>query len=85
MASRSNDRNDERGPVRDGTGISPNKVQKYLKGLSYPATKDELVSQARQNEAPTAVMHVIQRFPEDCDYGGPQDVMKAFGNVSNKP
>ncbi len=72
-------------PVRDGTGVSPNKIQKYLKGLSYPATKDELVQQARENDAPRPIMTVIGRFPDDCDYGGPQDVMKAFGDVSNKP
>ena len=71
-------------PIRDGTGVPPNKIQQYLKGLSYPATKDDLVQQARDNEAPRPVMNVIQRFA-DCDYGGPQDVMKAFGDVSNQP
>ncbi len=80
-----NDEREHRGqPVRDGTGLSPNKVQKYLKGIHYPASKDDLVDQARQNDAPRPVMKVIERFA-DCDYGGPQDVMKAFGDVSNQP
>lgn len=85
MPERRDQRSEARGPLREGTGVPPNKVQHFLKGLSYPARKQDLVQQARRNDAPAAVMHVIQRFPEDRDYGGPQDVMKAYGDVSNQP
>lgn len=68
----------------DNAGVAPNKVQHYLKGISYPASKHELVERAERNDAPDAVMTVIRRF-HDGEYGGPQDVMKAFGDVSNEP
>jgi hypothetical protein len=61
-------------------GDSPAHVQKYLKGVDYPAKKRELVEQAKKNAAPDEVMQVIQKFP-DQEFGGPQDVMKAYGQV----
>jgi AbrB family looped-hinge helix DNA binding protein len=68
----------------EDTGVPPNEVQKALKGIDYPAKKDDLVSHAEKNGAPDVVQTVIERFPER-DYGGPQDVMKAFGEVDNRP
>jgi hypothetical protein len=55
-------------------------VQKYLHGADYPATRKDLLDQARQNSAPDEVMDVIQRMP-DQEFGGPQDVMKAYGEI----
>ena len=60
-------------------GQSPSNVQNFLKGVSYPATKEDLVKAARQNGAPKEVMEVIQGLGER-DFGGPQEVMKAYGN-----
>jgi hypothetical protein len=59
-------------------GESPSNVQAYLKGVSYPASKDDLVQAARTNGAPKEVMKIIQGFAED-EFGGPQEVMKAYG------
>jgi hypothetical protein len=59
-------------------GESPANVQKYLKGVDYPAKKRDLVDQAKKNAAPNEIMHVIQQFPEQ-EFKGPQDVMKAYG------
>jgi hypothetical protein len=61
-------------------GESPANVQKYLKGVDYPANKKELVEQAKKNDAPQEVLEVIQRFPNQ-EFGGPQDVMKAYGEA----
>lgn len=61
-------------------GESPANVQKYLKGVDYPAKKRALVDQAKKNDAPQEVMEVIQRFP-DQEFHGPQDVMKAYGEA----
>ncbi len=61
-------------------GESPANVQKYLKGVDYPARKRDLVDQAKKNAAPDEVVQVIQRFP-DQEFGGPQDVMKAYGEI----
>ncbi len=61
-------------------GESPANVQSYLKGISYPAKKDDLVKTAKSNGAPKEVMKVLQQLPGDR-YGGPQDVMKAYAQV----
>jgi hypothetical protein len=59
-------------------GESPANVQKYLSGVQYPARKQDLVEQARRNQAPQEIMKMIEGFPGD-EFGGPQDVMKAYG------
>jgi hypothetical protein len=61
-------------------GESPANVQKFLKGVDYPANKKELVDQAKKNAAPQEVLDVIQRFPNQ-EFSGPQDVMKAYGEA----
>lgn len=57
---------------------SPVQVQKYLKGVDYPASKDDLVNKARANGAPEEVMRVLQQLPGD-HFDGPDNVMKAYG------
>ncbi len=61
-------------------GESPANVQKYLKGVDYPAKKQELMDQAKKNGAPQEVVQVIQQFPNK-EFAGPQDVMKAYGDI----
>jgi len=53
-------------------------VQKFLAGVQYPARKEDLVRQARQTQAPEDIIDTIEAFPGE-EYGGPQDVMKAYG------
>ena len=46
--------------------------------VNYPASKQDLVEAARRNNAPQEVLDIIRGLP--CDnFGGPQDVMKAYG------
>jgi hypothetical protein len=54
-------------------------VQKALGGISYPATKDQLVEQARGNNAGTDILAVLQDIP-DREYGGPNEVSKAVAS-----
>src|SRR5579863_654926 len=61
-------------------GDAPANVQKYLKGVDYPAKKQELVETAKKNGAPQEVVQVIQQFPNK-EFGGPQDVIKAYGDM----
>lgn len=61
-------------------GESPANVQAHLKGIDYPASKQDLVETARKNQAPQDVMQVLQEMPDE-QYGGPQDVMKAYGDI----
>ena len=52
------------------------KVQKYLKGISYPATKQQLIEHARGNQADQEVLDALQDIP-DHEYSGPDQVSKA--------
>lgn len=58
-------------------GQSPANVQNFLKGASYPASREDLVQCAGNNGAPAEVMEILKRLPRD-NFGGPQDVMKAY-------
>ncbi len=54
---------------------SPAAVERYLKGVHYPAQKDDLVYQAQGNGAPKGVMYVLNQF-EDKNYNSTVDVAK---------
>ena len=53
-------------------------IQQALKGIDYPANKQELVQQAKQNNASQNVIQTIQKLPEQ-KFNSPNDVEKAFG------
>lgn len=59
-------------------GHSPSNVTHHLKGIHFPAKKQDLVSQARHNKAPPEVMQEIEAMPEQ-DYASVAEIMKAFG------
>ena len=59
-------------------GQSPSNVQSFLSGVSYPASKQDLLAAAKRNGAPREVIDIIQGF-EEPEFGGPQDVMKEYG------
>lgn len=61
-------------------GHSPANVQKYLHDVDYPASKQDLLDQARRNSAPPEILDTIERLPED-QFGGPQEVMKGYGQI----
>ncbi|MHB0878740.1 MAG: DUF2795 domain-containing protein [Anaerolineae bacterium] len=54
------------------------RVQKYLKGMEYPASKNDLVSHAKDEGASDDVMGFLQGLP-DRDYDSPVAVSRAFG------
>ncbi len=53
-------------------------VQSALKGALYPATKQDLIRLAKQNNAPEPLVEKIRGLPGE-NFNGPQEVMKAFG------
>jgi hypothetical protein len=61
-------------------GESPANVATYLKGIDYPASKDQLVEYAQKNGAESAVIDVLSNMPEQ-EYGNMADVMKGYGEV----
>lgn len=58
--------------------VNPIEVQKYLKGVDYPASRDDLVSAAEGNGAPGDLVESIRSLSRD-EFDGPDDVMEAFG------
>jgi hypothetical protein len=52
------------------------KVQKFLGGVDYPATKQQLVEHARDKKADKDALDALQQIP-DKEYGGPNEVSKA--------
>lgn len=63
-----------------GKRISPVQMQKHLKGVNYPASKNDLVKQAQNNNASDEIVDKIRTLPADS-FGGPKDVMKALGQT----
>lgn len=55
---------------------SPIDVQKALSGASYPATKQDLVEQAKNNGASDDIVDALKKLP-DGDISGPDQVQKA--------
>ena len=71
---------------------SPALLQRYLHGVDYPATKDQLVAHVRsQCEQATGdaqsecerVIGTLTRLP-DQQYSRPTDVSKAFGEIARE-
>jgi len=52
-------------------------IEKALKGINFPASKQDLVQQAKQNNASQNVIQTIQNLPQDR-FNSPTDVQKAF-------
>jgi hypothetical protein len=51
-------------------------VQKYLAGMNYPATKDELIDHAKKQGASKDVIDALSSLP-DGEYDGPNKVSSA--------
>ncbi|MEN2505607.1 DUF2795 domain-containing protein [Stutzerimonas stutzeri] len=58
---------------------NPANVATYLKGIDYPAKKDDLVQYAKKNDAESEVIDE-NRMPEQ-EYGNMADVMKGYGDT----
>lgn len=69
---------------RGGTGqpdkASPAAVERYIKGIHFPASKDDLINQAKKNGAPGDVMSVLNRFQTE-KYNSAIDISKEVGRV----
>ncbi len=57
--------------------FNPIEAQKYLKGVNYPATKQQLVEQARSNGAPEEMIRDLESAGQD-EFDGPSAVQQAF-------
>ena len=57
--------------------VNPIEVQKHLKGISYPASKQDVISTAESNGAPDDVIEALQAADTE-QFDGPDDVQRAL-------
>jgi hypothetical protein len=71
-------RNDNR--AKTMSKANPIQLQKYLKGVDYPAAKQDLLDRAKQEGADANVLSTLERLSDD-EFETPADVSKAVGNL----
>ena len=60
--------------------VNPIQVQKYLKGIDYPASKQEILRTAADQGADEDVRATLDRLP-DQEFNSPADISEAIGNL----
>ncbi len=63
--------------------INPIQLQKHLKGVDYPATRESLMKGAKKNKADKAVMEFLEQIPEQ-EYSSPAQVTKQISGSKKK-
>ncbi len=59
---------------------NPIQIQKHLKGVDYPASKQELIEHAQQQDADENVLSLLDQLPEQ-EFETPAEVSKAIGDL----
>ena len=60
--------------------VNPLQVQKFLGGLDYPASKQDLIKRAEQEGVDENGRSILEQLP-DGGYETPAEVSKAIGKV----
>lgn len=60
--------------------VNPIQLEKYLKGMDYPASKADILKHAEQNGADENAKAALQQLP-DKTYDGPTGISKAIGQI----
>jgi hypothetical protein len=55
-------------------GRSPSDIAHFMEGLEFPASKEELVTYAEDNNAPQEVIDILEHLP-DQDYSSITDII----------
>lgn len=59
---------------------NPIEIQKFLKGMDYPARKDDLIKHARSNGAKKEVLSILEEL-QGNEFNSPAEVSKAVGRI----
>lgn len=62
------------------TKANPIQVQKFLSGMDYPASKEEIVDHAKSQGADENIMQTLKQLPDES-FETPADVSKAIGEI----
>jgi hypothetical protein len=60
--------------------VNPIQIQKFLKGVDYPASKEDLLANAERNGADEDVRATLAQLPDE-EYETPADVSQALGKI----
>ncbi len=60
--------------------VNPIQIQKFLKGVDYPASKSDLLENAEGQGADEEVRATLEQLP-DQEYETPADVSQALGKI----
>ena len=70
-------------PDVSGGGRTVANITHHLKGINFPASKQDLINHAKKNGADEGVLKVL-RDMEDTEYRTMADVMKAYGTARTR-
>jgi hypothetical protein len=62
---------------------NPVEVEKSLKGIDFPAKKEDLFKHAQQHGADQEVLETIKNLPEE-NFNNAADVAKAIGEMNRQ-
>lgn len=60
--------------------VSPIEIQKHLKGMDYPASKQDLIEHAEGQGADDQIRSLLEQLP-DQEYETPAEVNKEIGKL----
>lgn len=63
--------------------VNPVQIEKFLKGIDYPASKADLIKYAEQHGADENVLATLERLPNQT-FNGPVGVSKAIGELDRE-
>jgi len=66
---------------RHAKKVNPIQVQKFLKGIDYPTSKQQLIKTAQEEGADDNVIQTLQEMSAD-QYNSPNDVAQAIGKIA---
>lgn len=58
--------------------VNPVQLQKHLKGVNYPASKQQLIDRAKQQGADEKAISALEQLP-DQEFDTPTEVSQAVG------
>jgi Protein of unknown function (DUF2795) len=66
-------------------GHSSVNVTHHLKGMHFPASKEDLLVRARDHGAGQDMLEVLESFPRGEEFETLADVVKAYGEADQVP
>jgi Protein of unknown function (DUF2795) len=63
------------------TATNPVSVQNYLKGMDYPANKEDLIDYVQEQGVEDDVLEILEQLPDDEEYNSATEVNQAIGEI----